>query len=112
MKYKHQVKIVKSQKISGVQLYYNNIITIFTYRMFEKQTQNSQSMRTNVKTVKITIPNEVVLKRVNTTPALKRLSRLNLVVGDNFENVNHYQYSEMQRMYPVLGIEVIEYMTK
>ena len=65
-------------------------------------------MKTNIKRVKIVMPSDPILKRVNSTPALKRLSRLNLVVGENFENVNHYQFSEMKRMYPILGIEIIE----
>jgi hypothetical protein len=65
-------------------------------------------MKTNIKQVKIVIPNETILRRVNSTPTLKRLSRLNLVVGENIENVNHFQFSEMQRMYPILGIEITE----
>lgn len=65
-------------------------------------------MKANVKQVKIVITNEAILKRVNSTPTLKRLSKLNLVVGENTENVNHYQFSEMQRMYPILGIDIIE----
>ena len=65
-------------------------------------------MKKNIKQVKIVIPNETILKRVNSTPALKRLSRLNLVVGENFENVNHYQFSEMKRMYPILNIKITE----
>lgn len=62
----------------------------------------------NIKTVRITIPNEVVLKRVNTTPALSRLTRLHLIVGENIENVNHYQYSELMRMFPIAGCKVEE----
>ena len=65
-------------------------------------------MKANIKQVKIVIPNEVILKRVNSTPTLKRLSKLNLVVGENTENVNHYQFSEMKRMYPILGIDIVE----
>ena len=64
-------------------------------------------MKTNIKTVKIVIPNENILKRINSTPTLKRLSKLNLMVGENIENVNHYQFSEMQRMYPIIGVEII-----
>ena len=41
----------------------------------------------NVKTVKITIPNEIVLKRINSTPSLNRLSRLILKVGENVDVV-------------------------
>lgn len=65
-------------------------------------------MKTNIKQVKIVIPNDIILKRVNSTPTLKRISRLNLVVGENIESVNHFQFSEMQRMYPILGIEITE----
>ena len=65
-------------------------------------------MKTNIKKVKIIIPNDIILKRVNSTPTLKRLSKCNLVVGENIENVNHYQFAEMKRMYPILGINLIE----
>ena len=65
-------------------------------------------MKKNIKQVKIVIPNDIILKRVNSTPTLKRISRLNLVVGENIESVNHFQFSEMQRMYPILGIEITE----
>jgi len=44
-------------------------------------------MKANVKKVKIVIPNDAVLNRVNSTPKLKRLSRSILVVGENIENV-------------------------
>jgi len=62
----------------------------------------------NTKTVKITIPNEVVLKRINSTPALSRLSRLTLKVGENIENVNHFQFSEQMRMLPIVGVAIEE----
>ena len=62
----------------------------------------------NVKTVKITIPNERVLKRINSTPALNRLSRLVLRVGENVENVNHYQFAEQMRMFPIAGAKIEE----
>jgi hypothetical protein len=32
----------------------------------------------NIKTVKITVPNEQILKRLNSTPTFSRLSRLKL----------------------------------
>lgn len=67
-----------------------------------------KEQRRNVKTVKITIPSERILQRINSTPALNRLSRLKLKVGENIENVNHYQFSEMRRMFPILGVEVEE----
>lgn len=60
----------------------------------------------NVKVVKITIPSESILKRINSTPALNRLSRLDLQVGENIESVNHTQFSEMKRLYPLLGVTV------
>jgi hypothetical protein len=62
----------------------------------------------NIKTVKITIPNEKILKRVNTTPTFSRLSRLTLKVGENIENVNHKQFFDMIRLFPLLGISVEE----
>jgi len=74
----------------------------------KKVAENNKLEKSNLKTVKIIIPNDAVLKRVNSTPALKKLSRLDLVVGDNIEKVNHFQFSEMQRLYPVLNIELIE----
>ena len=49
-----------------------------------------------------------ILKRINSTPALNRLSRLNLQVGVNIENVNHTQYSDMKRLYELLGVTVEE----
>lgn len=60
----------------------------------------------NVKTVKITIPNEIVLKRINSTPTLNRLSRLILKVGENVENVNHFQFAEQMRMFPIAGVKI------
>lgn len=62
----------------------------------------------NVKTVKITIPNEGVLRKINSTPSLNRLSRLTLKVGENIENVNHAQFADMVRLYPLLGVTVEE----
>jgi len=62
----------------------------------------------NVKSVKIIIPNERILQRINSTPTLKRLTRSILKVGENFENVNHQQYSDLLRMYPLLGVTIEE----
>ena len=62
----------------------------------------------NIKAVKIIIPNERVLKILNSTPAFNRLSRLKLNVGENVENVNHRQYADMKRLYPVLSVSVEE----
>lgn len=65
-------------------------------------------MKTNIKTIKIIIPNEIILNRINTTPTLKRLSKLNLIVGENEERVNHFQFAEMNRIFPILGIQLID----
>ncbi len=65
-------------------------------------------MKPNVKTVKITIPNDVILKKINSTPALSRLTRLHLVVGENIEKVNHSQFSQLLRMFPIAGCQVVE----
>jgi hypothetical protein len=62
----------------------------------------------NVKTVTITIPNEVILKKINSTPTLNRLSKINLKVGENTENVNHCQFAGMMRMLPIAGAQIIE----
>lgn len=62
----------------------------------------------NIKTVKITVPNEQILKRLNTTPTFSRLSRLKLRVGENIENVNHKQFADMVRLYPLIGVNVEE----
>ena len=63
-----------------------------------------------VKTVKITVPNEQILKRLNSTPTFNRLSRLKLQVGENIENVNHAQFADMVRLYPLIGVTVEEVM--
>lgn len=65
-------------------------------------------MSRNIKTVKITVPNENVLRRINSTPTFKRLSRQQLKVGENIENVNHSQYADMVRLYPMIGVTVEE----
>lgn len=62
----------------------------------------------NVKTVKIIVPNEQILKRLNSIPTFSRLSRLTLKVGENIENVNHTQFSDMVRLYPMIGVTVEE----
>ena len=62
----------------------------------------------NTKTVKITVPNEQILKRLNSTPTFSSLSRLNLQVGENIENVNHAQFAYMVRLYPLIGVTVEE----
>jgi len=62
----------------------------------------------NVKTVKITIPNSAVLKLVRSTPLFQRLTKLKLVLGENIEQVNHYQFSEQMRMFPIAGAKIEE----
>ena len=62
----------------------------------------------NVKEISINIPNEQILKRVMSTPTLNRLVRTELKVGQNIERVNHKQYSDIVRLYPMLGIEINE----
>ena len=46
-------------------------------------------MGKNVKQVKITVPSEQILKRLNSISTFNRLSRLKLKVGENIEMVNH-----------------------
>lgn len=65
----------------------------------------------NTKTVKIIIPNNQVLNRINNTPALSKLSKLKLVVGENIEVVNHFQYTEQLRMFPILNVKIEEITT-
>lgn len=65
-------------------------------------------MRKNTKTVKIVVPCEAILAKINKTPAFSRLSRLLLQVGENIENVNHTQFSDMSRLYPLIGVTVLE----
>jgi hypothetical protein len=98
------------QRVNGYKIRENKK----TIRVNEKQlieTINqvlTETVKRNVKTVKITIPNEQILKRINSTPALNRLSRLALKVGANIENVNHTQFADMVRLYPILGVTVEE----
>ncbi len=62
----------------------------------------------NTKNVNIYIPNEQVLKLVTRTPSLSRLSRISLQIGNNFEKVNHKQFADMVRLYPIAGVTVTE----
>jgi len=62
----------------------------------------------NIKIVRIIVPNEQILKKINSTPTFDRLSRLNLHVGENIENVNHKQYADMLRLYPLIGVTIEE----
>jgi hypothetical protein len=77
----------------------------------ERETQpdpKAISENKNVKEISINIPNEHILKRVMSTPTLNRLVRTELKVGQNIERVNHKQYSDIMRLYPMLGIEITE----
>lgn len=62
----------------------------------------------NKKEITINVPNEQVLIKLNSTPTFNRLSRLNLKVGDNIEVVNHKQFADMIRLYPLIGVKVYE----
>jgi hypothetical protein len=62
----------------------------------------------NIKTVKITIPNASVLKLVRSTPLFQRLTKLKLQLGENIEQVNHYQFVEQMRMFPIAGVKIEE----
>lgn len=62
----------------------------------------------NIKTVKITIPNSSVLKLVRSTPLFQRLTKLKLQLGENIEQVNHYQFAEQMRMFPIAGVKIEE----
>lgn len=68
----------------------------------------NESEKRNVKTVKITVPDEISLKKVTTIPTFNRLSRLKLKIGDNIETVNHQQFSDMVRLYPIAGVKIEE----
>lgn len=65
-------------------------------------------MKRNVKTVTFEVSNESILRRINNTPTFRNLLKSDAVLGTNFANVNHYTFSSMQRLFPLLGIEVIE----
>ena len=62
----------------------------------------------NTKNITIEVPNEQILKKINTTPTFNRLSRLKLNVGKNIEIVNHKQYSDMVRLFPLINVIVTE----
>jgi hypothetical protein len=62
----------------------------------------------NTKEVIITVPNEAILKKAKSTPTFSRLSRKDLKVGKNEETVNHKQFADMERLYPLIGIKVEE----
>ena len=64
--------------------------------------------RSSTKQIVIYIPNDIILKRLVTTPTFNRLSRQKLKVGENIETVNMKQYSDMVRLYPIIGVSVRE----
>jgi len=66
--------------------------------IFEYQFKTTNIMKRNVKAITVNVPNDIYLKKINTTPALKRLFRDTLKVGDNEMNVNHFHFSEIMRM--------------
>ena len=99
------------QRINGYKITENKkeIIRINEKQLIETINQVLTEMEhKNVKTVKITIPNEQLLRKINSTPSLNRLSRLALKVGENIENVNHTQFADMVRIYPLIGVTVEE----
>lgn len=96
---------MKTKKVSLQEL--KNIIIDIAKEELNKNSNISENRR-NVKTVKITVPDQAALRLAKTTPVFKQLTRLDLKVGENIENVNHKQFYDMQRMYPMIRIEVEE----
>jgi hypothetical protein len=72
---------------------------------FGKKILNEEDKK-NIKTVKYNIPNVAILRRMQTTPTFKNLTRIELKVGDNIENVNHYTFSQMEKLFPLLDVSV------
>ena len=106
-----EAKLEAKQRINGYKIRENKkeIIRINEKQLIETINQVLTEMEhKNVKTVKITIPNEQLLRKINSTPSLNRLSRLALKVGENIENVNHAQFADMVRIYPLIGVTVEE----
>jgi hypothetical protein len=66
------------------------------------------STKKNIKTIEIIVPNELILDKIVKTPTFAKLSKMKLKVGSNVENVNHYQYSNMVRLYSLIGVKVNE----
>jgi hypothetical protein len=62
----------------------------------------------NVKTVRIFIPNTNILYRIINTPTFNRLFRTTPIVGENLEFVNHQQFADMNRLFPIIGISFEE----
>jgi hypothetical protein len=93
---------MKTKKVSLQEL--KNIIIDIAKQELGNLSENKR----NVKTVKIIVPDQAALRLAKTTPVFKQLTRLDLKVGENIENVNHKQFYDMQRMYPMIRIEVEE----
>lgn len=83
------------------------VCIVFVYTFALQLTQNKMAKQ-NVKTVKITIPNASVLKLVRSTPLFQRLTKLKLQLDENIEHVNHYQFAEQMRMFPIAGAKIEE----
>lgn len=56
------------------------------------------SVKHNVKIITVTVPLEAYAKRINSTPALRRMFQNDLTVGDNIIHCNHAQYANITRM--------------
>ncbi|NCB03040.1 MAG: hypothetical protein EOM67_12865 [Spirochaetia bacterium] len=65
-------------------------------------------MKANVKAIRIFVPSEAIANKIKATPALKRLTRQTLKAGDNYEVVNHKQFSDIQRLLPIIGCNIYE----
>jgi len=57
----------------------------------------------NTKKIILEIPNENVLKLINSTPSLRRLFIGELKVGWNNQTVNHKQFYDITRTVGVIG---------
>lgn len=62
----------------------------------------------NTKKIKYVIDHPKRVKRFNSTPAFRELVRKDAQLGENIEVVNHYQYSQILKMFPSLNIKVTE----
>lgn len=62
----------------------------------------------NTKSITIEVPSQQILNRINSIPTFNRLSRLSLKVGKNTEVVNHKQYADMVRLFPLINVKVYE----
>jgi len=60
----------------------------------------------NTKKIVLEIPNEKVLKLINSTPSLRRLFRGELNVGFNDQIVNHKQYFDITRTIGITGCRI------